>query len=118
MSTSTYRICKDKKSGILVFPEEVTVIASVEDKNKDLEPSFQSPLHASTSTPSDAGSQSSFVTSDQLKQISDQWAEQFAHFEAFYQDETCSQQHRLPLNLSLLPLPGSPVRWMSRQRLS
>ena len=47
---------------------------------EDKEPSFQSPPHASTS--SDAGIQSSFVTSDQLKQISDQWAEQFARFEA------------------------------------
>ena len=79
LATPTYHIRKDKKSGILVSPE-VTVIASVEETNKNLEPSFQSPPHNAASAPSDASS--SFVTSDQLKQITDQWAEQFAHFEA------------------------------------
>ena len=56
-------------------------MASVEDR----EPAFHSP--PSTSVPSSAHAQpeastSSFVTSDQLKEISDQWAEQFTRFEA------------------------------------
>ena len=52
LSTPTYRVCKEKKSGMLVSPEEVTVIASVEDK--DTEPSFQSPPYASTQVSSHA----------------------------------------------------------------
>ena len=80
LATPTYHITKDKKSGILVSPDDVTVIASVEVTDKDLEPSFQSPPHDPASAPSEASS--SFVTSDQLKQISDQWVEKFAHFEA------------------------------------
>ena len=50
LATPTYRIRKDKKSGILVSPDEVTVIASVEDKPKDVEPSFQTPPSSATST--------------------------------------------------------------------
>ena len=45
LSTPTYSICKERKSGTLVSPDDVTVIAAVEDKDK--EPAFQSPLHAS-----------------------------------------------------------------------
>ena len=83
LSTPTYHIRKEKISKMLVSPYEVTVIASVEDK--DTEPSFQSPPHASAQVSAqvqpDNGTRSS-VTSDQLKQISDQWAEQFARFES------------------------------------
>ena len=82
LSTPTCKIRKEKKSGALVSPEHVTVIASIEDK----EPTFHSsPLasqpaaHAQSEVSS---SSASFVASDQLKQISDQWAEQFARFEA------------------------------------
>ena len=39
LSTPTCRMHKEKKTGVLVSPEVVTVIASVEDK----EPTFQSP---------------------------------------------------------------------------
>ena len=66
--------------GVLVSPQDVTVIASVEDK----EPIFYST--PPTSMPASAHAQpeastSSFVTSAQLE-ISDQWSEQFARFEA------------------------------------
>ena len=82
LSIPTYKLHKEKKTGVLVSPELVTVIASVEDK----EPTFQSSPPASQPSAhaqSEASvSSSSFVTSDQLKQIFDQWAEHFARFEA------------------------------------
>ena len=70
LATPMYKIRKDK-AGVLVSPDQVTVIASVEDK----EPVFQP-------SPSASSSSTSFVTSDQLQQMSDQWAKQFARFEA------------------------------------
>ena len=42
LSTPTYKICKEKKSGVLVSPDQVTVIASIEDK----EPTFHSSLNS------------------------------------------------------------------------
>ena len=78
--TPMYRIRKEKKTGLLVSPADVTVIASVEDRK----PAFQSPPHSSVQASAHAqpeASASSFVTSDQLKEIFDQWAEQFARFE-------------------------------------
>ena len=74
--------CARRRKQVLVSLENVTVIASIEDK----EPTFHS--SPSTSQPSAhaqseaSGSSTSFVTSDRLKQISDQWSEQFARFEA------------------------------------
>ena len=84
LATPTYHIRKDKTSGIFVSPEEVTVIATVEDKPKDVEPSFQTPPASSasnTSVPAKPES-SSFVTSEQLKNMADQWSQQFARFKA------------------------------------
>ena len=82
LATPTYKIRKDKKSGVLISPDQVTVIASVEDKEPIFhssppasQPSANAQSEATTST-------ASFVTSDQLQQISDQWAEQFTRFEA------------------------------------
>ena len=80
LATPTYRIRKDKKSGILVSPDEVAVITTVEDKPKDVEPSFQTPPSSTASAVKP--DTSTFVTSEQLKHISDQWSEQFARFEA------------------------------------
>ena len=56
----------------------------MEDKPEDVEPSFQTPPPSSaTSTSSSAKPDtSSFVTSEQLKNIADQWSEPFARFEA------------------------------------
>ena len=82
LSTPTYKLRKEKKSGVLVSPEDVTVIDSVDDR----EPTFHS---SPTSLPASAHAQpqpeastASFVTSAQLKEISDQWSKQFARFEA------------------------------------
>ena len=81
LSIPTYKLRKEKKSGFLVSPEDVTVVAAVEDK----EPVFHTspPSSASTSIMQiqDTGS-SAYVTSTQLKEISDQWSEQFARFKA------------------------------------
>ena len=84
MLATPYCLRKEKKSGILVSPDDLTVIATVEDKPKVVEPSFQTPPPSSaTSTSSSAKPDtSSFDTSEQLKNIADQWSEQFAHFEA------------------------------------
>ena len=60
----------------------MTVIASIEDKEPTFHsspPTSQPSAHAQSEASS---SSASFVTSDQLKQISDQWTEQFARFEA------------------------------------
>ena len=82
LATPTYKLHKEKKSGFLVSPEDVTVVAAVEDK----EPVFHStppPSSASTSTMQIQDTRSSAdVTSTQLKENSDQWSEQFARFEA------------------------------------
>ena len=80
LATPTYKIRKDKKAGVLVSPDQVTVIASVEDTEPVFQPSpsaSQPPAHAQPES-----SSSAFVTSDQLQKMSDQWAEQFARFEA------------------------------------
>ena len=81
LSTPTYKLRKEKKTGVLVSPENVTVIASIEDKEPTFHssPTSQPSAHAQSEA---SGSSTSFVTSDQLKQISDQWSEQFARFEA------------------------------------
>ena len=82
LATPTYKIRKDKKSGVLISPDQVTVIASVEDKEPIFHsspPASQPSAHAQSEASS---STASFVTSDQLQQISDQWADQFARFEA------------------------------------
>ena len=82
LATPTYKIRKDKKAGVLVSPDQVTVIASVEDTEPVFQPSpsaSQPPAHAQ---PESSSSSSAFVTSDQLQQMSDQWAEQFTRFEA------------------------------------
>ena len=125
LATPTYKIRKDKKSSVLVSPDQGTVIASVEDK----EPIFHSsPLASQPSAhaqPEASSSTASVVTSDQLQQMSDQWAEQFARFEALLsrgnvfstpkstvQHVPCYDvRHTFPL------LPGSPVRWSSRQKV-
>ena len=57
----TYRICKVKKTGLLVSRADVTVIALVEDR----EPAFRSPPHSSVQASTHAqpeASTSSFVT--------------------------------------------------------
>ena len=82
LATPTYRIRKEKKSGLLVSPKEVTDLASVNDN----EPTFQSPAGPSVqlteqSTPQ-GPSTSSFVTSEQFLAMSDKWVEQFARMEA------------------------------------
>ena len=80
LSTPTYKLRKEKKLSVLLPPEDVTVIAMVEDK----EPiSHSTPNSSSSSAQNQPETSSSpFVTSAQLKEISDQWSEQFAHFEA------------------------------------
>ena len=82
LATPTYKIRKDKKAGVLVSPDQVTVIASVEDKEPVFQPSPSASQPAAHAQPEASSSSSSFVTSDQLQQMSDQWAEQFARFEA------------------------------------
>ena len=82
LATPTYKIRKDKKAGVLVSPDQVTVIASVEDAEPVFQPSPSASQPAAHAQPEASSSSTSFVTSDQLQQMSDQWAEQFAWFEA------------------------------------
>ena len=127
LATPTYRIHKEKKTGVLVSPEDVTVIVSVEDR----EPAFHSPPPTSVPVAAHAqpeASTSSFVTSDQLKEISDQWAEQFARFEALLSRGNVFSTPKTTLKLIpshtvvsdtpfITLLPCSPVRWSSRKKL-
>ena len=85
LSTPTYRICKDKKAGILVSPKDVTVTSSI-----DSEPTFQSPSGAIAQVPAQPPSSQppaiastltpssppppSYVTAEQFSAISDKWA--------------------------------------------
>ena len=83
LATPTYKIRKDKKSGVLVSPEQVTVIASLEDK----EPIFQPSPSASQPAASMRSQRLQVLVLLLLplinsQQMSDQWAEQFARFEA------------------------------------
>ena len=82
LATPTYKLHKENKMGVLVSPEQVTVIASVEDK----EQTFHSSPPASQPS-AHAQSEASSSSSDQLKQIYDQWAKQFARFEALLSRE-------------------------------
>ena len=85
LATPTYKIRKEKKSGLLVSPKEVTVVAPVNEN----EPTFQS-LAGPSVQPADHStpqgpSTSSFVTSEQLlvmSDYSDKWAQQFVRMEA------------------------------------
>ena len=78
LSTPTYKLQKGKRSGVLVSPDNVTVVAAV-----DQEPIFHNTPPAATSTVQIQETRSSaYVTSAQLKENSDQWSEQFAQFEA------------------------------------
>ena len=128
LATPTYKIRKDKKSGVLVSPDQVTVIASVEDKEPVFQPSPSASQPAAHAQPEASSSSTSFVTSDQLQQMSDQWAEQFARFEALlsrgnvFSTPNLLSSMCLPMlqfqTLLLFPLlPGSPVRWSSRQKV-
>ena len=87
LATPTYKIRKDKKSGVLISPDQVTVIASVEDKEPMFHSSPPASQHSVHVQSEASSSTASFVTSDQLQQISDQWAEQFARFEALLSRE-------------------------------
>ena len=57
LATPTYKIRKDKKAGVLVSPDQVTVIASVEDTEPVFQPSpsaSQPPAHAQPESSSSA----------------------------------------------------------------
>ena len=123
LATPTYRIRKEKKTGVLVSPKEVTVLAPVNDNELTFQspsgPSVQPTAHASVQ----GSSISSFITSEQFLAMLDKWVEQFARMEALLgrgnifttpkasvklvpsQQLNCFQ--KLP---SWLHLPGPPVQ--------
>ena len=81
LSTPACKIRKDRRSGALVSPKDVTVISTVEMEGQASPPSVQRSAHApAPSTSSDPSV--SFVTSAQFEAMTDRWAEQFARFEA------------------------------------
>ena len=75
LANPTYRIRKEEKSGLLVSPKEVTVLAPVNDN----EPTFQSlagpSVQSTDQSTSQSPSASSFITSKQFLAMSDKWAE-------------------------------------------
>ena len=69
LSTPAYKIRKDRKSGALVSPKEVTVISAVESESHS---SHSTQAMQQAPAPSSSADQSaSFVTSAQLEAISD-----------------------------------------------
>ena len=81
LATPSYKIRKERKAGLLVFPKEVTVLGGLDaDDQSSLDssaqPSAQVPVSAS------ASSHPSFVTAEQFEAMNDKWSEQFARFEA------------------------------------
>ena len=81
LSTPSYKIRKDRKSGALVSPKDVTVISAVDMEGQASPPSSaEVSVHAPAQTSS--APSVSFVTSAQFEAMNDKWAEQFARFEA------------------------------------
>ena len=113
LAIPTYKIRKDKKSGVLVSPDQVTVIASVEDKEPVFQPSSSASQPAAHVQSEASSSSASFVTSDQLQLMSDQWAEQFARFEALlsrgnvFSTPKCTVQH-VPTHAAISDTPFIP----------
>ena len=81
LSTPSYCIRKEKKSGSLVSQKNVTIIASVETRDSsDEASSVQLVTHAL----SPHSQPVSFVTSEQFAAMNAKWTEQFARFEALF----------------------------------
>ena len=81
LSTSSCKICKDKRTGTLVSPKDVTVISSVGlEEQVPSYPTAHPPAQAPA--PSTSSQLVSYVTSAQFEEMSDKWAEHFARFEA------------------------------------
>ena len=82
LATPSYKIRKERKAGLLVFPKEMTVLGSLDDEQSSVDssahPSAQAPASASPS----ASHSQSFVTAQQFEAMNDKWADQFARFEA------------------------------------
>ena len=80
LSTPSYKIRKEKRSGSLVSPKDVTIISAVDMEGQS---SPQSTVQVSAHTPAPSTSSAlsvSFVTSAQFEAMNDKWAEQFARF--------------------------------------
>ena len=98
---------KEAKAGVLVTPSDVTVKAFIDDR----EPAFQSPpqssVHPAKHVLTQAGpsTATSFVTSEQLMEISDRWVEQFARFEPLL----CRGNVFSTPNFTVKPLPSHTV---------
>ena len=73
-TTPSYKIRKEKRSGSLVPPKDMTIISAV-DMEGQASPQSTAPSTSSATTVS-------FVTSAQFEAMNDKWAEQFARFEA------------------------------------
>ena len=78
LSTPSYKIRKDKRTGTLVSSKDVTVISSIDleeqaSSHATAHPPVQAPAPSTSSQP---------VSSAQFEEINDKWAEHFARFEA------------------------------------
>ena len=83
LATPSYRIRKDKNTGLLVSPKEISIFSPV-----DNEPTFQSPSgpSAQASVSSVSSQSTSFVTSEQFMAIH------------FFQEATYFLHQFLPFN--------------------
>ena len=82
LSTPSYKICKDRRSGSLVSPKDVTIISAIDmEGHSSRQSTGQVSVHAPAPSTSSAPPVS-FVTSAQFEAMDDKWAEQFARFEA------------------------------------
>ena len=82
LSTTSYKIRKDRRSGSLVSPKDVTIISAVDvEEQSSPQSTAQESAHAPAPSTSSAPPVS-FVTSAQFEAMNDKWAEHFARFEA------------------------------------
>ena len=82
LSTPSCKIRKEKRSGSLVSPKDMTIISAV---NMEGRVSPQATAPSTSSAPP-----VSFVTSAQFEAMNDKWVEQLACFEALLPGETFS----------------------------
>ena len=79
LSTPSYKICKDNRTGTLVSPKDVTAISSVDlEEQASSHPTAHPPTQAPD--PSTSSQPVSYVTSAQFEEMNDKWAEHFARF--------------------------------------
>ena len=81
-ATPTYKICEDKKSGVLIDPNDVTVVGLIEEQVKTQNSLSVSSVQVAAQTSSCRHCPYNYVSAKNLQDLDDKWVEHFAHFKA------------------------------------